>query len=236
MTRPTTSRLFGVTLLFLTGVLLWDLSGLDLPLARLAGTPGGFPWRDNRALLLVMHEGPRLLSWLLLFALFLMVRWPLGFLRRLDLAARLQLALTVLAGVITVSLIKNSSSTSCPWDLAEFGGMARHVSHLAWGVADGGPGRCFPAGHASAAFAYLGGWFALRRTAPVAARRWLWAAGVIGLLLGLGQQWRGAHYMSHTLWTAWLCWTVGLLVDLCAQALRRRRTARAATSRAVLKV
>jgi len=32
-------------------------------------------------------------------------------------------------------------------------------------------------------------------------------------VLGLAQQWRGAHYMSHTLWTAWVCWVTGLAVD-----------------------
>ncbi|MDP9899119.1 phosphatase PAP2 family protein [Variovorax ginsengisoli] len=223
MNRSSTPRLLVLTFAFLAIVLLWDLSGLDLPLARLAATPHGFPWRDSRALLLVMHEGPRLLSWLLLFALFVAVRWPVGFLRQVDLPARLQLAATVLVSVLAVSLIKSASSTSCPWDLAEFGGTARHVSHWAWGVADGGPGRCFPAGHASAAFAYLGGWFALRTGAPVAARRWLAVAIVVGFALGLGQQWRGAHYMSHTLWTAWVCWAVGLVIDLGVQAVRRQR-------------
>jgi membrane-associated PAP2 superfamily phosphatase len=43
-------------------------------------------------------------------------------------------------------------------------------------------------------------------------------------VLGLGQQLRGAHYMSHTLWTASLCWMAGLLLDLLMQ---RRRGARA---------
>ena len=28
--------------------------------------------------------------------------------------------------------------------------------------------------------------------------------------------------MSHTLWTGWLCWTTGWLVDLAAVALRPR--------------
>ena len=32
-----------------------------------------------------------------------------------------------------------------------------------------------------------------------------------GLLLGLTQTVRGAHYPSHTLWTAWICWTTGWL-------------------------
>ena len=38
---------------------------------------------------------------------------------------------------------------------------------------------------------------------------WLGAALVLGFGLGAVQQVRGAHYMSHTLWTAWLCWTIG---------------------------
>ena len=35
-----------------------------------------------------------------------------------------------------------------------------------------------------------------------------------GLLLGLAQQVRGAHYMSHTLWTAWFCWATAAGLDL----------------------
>ena len=85
---------------------------------------------------------------------------------------------------------------------------------------DGGAGHCFPAGHASAAFAYLAGWFVLRRSvARAVAMRWLAAALAAGLLLGLAQQVRGAHYMSHTLWTAWICWTVGLALEGLARWL-----------------
>jgi membrane-associated PAP2 superfamily phosphatase len=35
-----------------------------------------------------------------------------------------------------------------------------------------------------------------------------------GLLLGLAQQVRGAHYMSHTFWTAWFCWATAACLDL----------------------
>jgi hypothetical protein len=35
-------------------------------------------------------------------------------------------------------------------------------------------------------------------------------------MLGVSQQLRGAHYMSHTLWTAWICWVVGFAIDLAA--------------------
>ncbi len=80
-----------------------------------------------------------------------------------------------IACVLLIPLLKRHSLTSCPWDMAEFGGVARYVSHWHIGIVDGGPGRCFPSGHASSAFAFLSGWFALRRAYPRAARAW--AAG-----------------------------------------------------------
>ncbi|MGI4776828.1 MAG: phosphatase PAP2 family protein [Janthinobacterium lividum] len=207
------------TLALLTAVLLWDASHLDLVIARLAGSQAGFALRENHLVILVMHEIPRFASTAGVVALFLLAIRPLGFFRRLERRDRFQLAGTVLASVIAVSLVKNVSHTSCPWELQEFGGVARYVSHWAWGVNDGGTGRCFPAGHASAAFAWVGGWFVLRRYAPRGAAAWLGVAVALGFVLGLGQQWRGAHYMSHTLWTGWICWTVGLAIDMAMTRL-----------------
>jgi membrane-associated PAP2 superfamily phosphatase len=221
--RGATDRLlFSLTAIAFVLIGLWDVSGLDLVLARLAGGADGFAWRDDRAVVLGFHEIPRFLSMAGVVALAVAVRWPFGVLRRLDLRARLRLALSVLVALAVVSLLKNTSRSSCPWELAEFGGVATYVSHWDWGLRDGGPGRCFPAGHASAAFAFLAGWFALRRVAPGAATTWLVVTVIAGCVLGLAQQWRGAHYMSHTLWTAWVCWSVALAIDVVA----RRRGAR----------
>ena len=36
---------------------------------------------------------------------------------------------------------------------------------------------------------------------------------LVALALGLAQQWRGAHFMSHTLWSAVVCWLVAWLVQ-----------------------
>ncbi|MET0543919.1 MAG: phosphatase PAP2 family protein [Variovorax sp.] len=224
MVRTSVRGPLAVTLVLLAMVLAWDASGLDLAAAEWFGTPHGFAWRSSRPLVLWMHEVPRFASWALVLGLLASIRWPVGVLRRLDRIGRVQLAITVLASVIAVSLVKTSSHTSCPWDLQAFGGVARHVSHWKLGERDGGPGGCFPAGHASAAFAYVGGWFVFRRSAPVVARRWLAAASLIGLALGIGQQLRGAHYMSHTLWTAWICWSTGLLIDVLVARWRALRT------------
>src|SRR6218665_451834 len=49
---------------------------------------------------------------------------------------------------------------------------------------------------------------------PGVARWWLAGALLAGLVLGGAQQLRGAHFMSHTLWTGWLCWSTGWLCDL----------------------
>jgi membrane-associated PAP2 superfamily phosphatase len=180
-----------LTLAFFTVALVWDVSGLDLPLARLAGSHAGFPWRQNWLLVDVLHEGVRRLSWLLALGLCLGVWWPLGPLTRLAPARRLQLALTTLLAALAVTLLKAGNTTSCPWDLREFGGAARYVSHWS-GLADGGAGHCFPAGHATTGFCFFGGYFAFRGSDARQAWLWLAFAGLSGLLLGLAQQWRGA--------------------------------------------
>jgi membrane-associated PAP2 superfamily phosphatase len=201
-----------ITLALLALVLAWDTSGFDLPLARLAGSEHGFPWRDQWLLTGVLHDGARRLAWLVALVLCLAVWWPVGAFERLTTSQRLQLAVTVLLAPLAVSLLKSGSQTSCPWDLSTFGGFAAYTSH--WSLQpDGGGGHCFPAGHASSGFALMGGYFAVRATSLPAARRWLAAGAGSGMVLGLGQQWRGAHFMSHTLWSALVCWCVAWAID-----------------------
>lgn len=201
-----------VTLALLAAALAWDASGLDLPFAQLAGGASGFALRDNWLLVTFAHEGGRRFAWLFALVLCLAVWWPVGPLARIGQRERLQLASSTLLGALAVSVLKFGSHTSCPWELADFGGVARYVSH--WSLAgDGGAGHCFPAGHAASGFTFVGGYFAFRQTEPRVARRWLAAALAAGALLGLAQQWRGAHFMSHTLWSAVVCWGVACLLQ-----------------------
>lgn len=220
--RQRAARHWTWTLVGLLCLLAWDAAGQDLPLARAFGAASGFPFRDHWFFVQVMHEAPRRIAWLLVLALGLFAWRPVGALRHTSQADRLQLALTTLLSLVVVSLLKYTSTTSCPWDLAEFGGVARYASHWALGTLDGGGGKCFPAGHASAGFAFVGGYFALRHRLPRAARLWLACALLAGLALGWAQQVRGAHFLSHTLWTGWLCWTTGWLCDLTFRRLFQR--------------
>jgi membrane-associated PAP2 superfamily phosphatase len=213
-----------VTLALLAIALAWDASGLDLPLARLAGSASGFPWRDHWLLAGVLHEGGRRLAWLLAFALCLAVWWPRGPFVSLTQGDRLRFAVAALLGALAVSLLKVGSRTSCPWELSEFGGLVRYASH--WSLQpDGGVGHCFPAGHASSGFSFVAGYFAFRPSSARHARMWLAGALLAGLVLGLAQQWRGAHFMSHTLWSMVVCWVVACAVSLAwPRALREERS------------
>lgn len=190
---------------------LWDMTSLDLRLAHWFGTASGFPLRDHWLWSKVLHEGARRVAWTLQLVLLLSVWWPFGVLRSLTRRQRAHMFVAAMLCVMAISVLKDMNATSCPWDLAEFGGTAIYVSPWRWGVFDGGAGHCFPAGHASAAFCFLPGYFWLREKTPRAARIWLTTTLIAGFTIGLAQQIRGAHYLSHTLWTGWICWIIAAL-------------------------
>ncbi|MDB5945323.1 MAG: (acid phosphatase) superfamily protein-like protein [Ramlibacter sp.] len=201
------------SLLTLLLLIAWDASGLDLPVARAFSDGHHFPLQDHWLLTRVLHEGVLPVAWLLVGWITIGVWFPTFALKGLERRKRLGWALSTWLPLVVVNLMKITSKTSCPWDLTEFGGAALRVSHWAWGLSDGGPGHCFPAGHATAGFAFIAGYFAWHRTRPALARGWLLGGLVAGSVLGLSQQLRGAHYVSHTLWTAWLCWSIPCAIE-----------------------
>jgi membrane-associated PAP2 superfamily phosphatase len=231
----------------LVALLLWDASGLDLVVSGWFADAHGFAWRDAWWSRRLLHDDGRWLSAVLLVGGLLHAWWP-----RADApgtptrAERVGATVAVLASLILVPALKRASATSCPWDLAAFGGVASHVSHWRFGVADGGPGHCFPSGHAVAAFEFFGFAMLWRRRRPGVARAWLAVTLVAGTVFGFAQLARGAHYVSHTLWAAWLCGAIAIasqpqgaaattarrLLERVSRAGRRvRRVRRAAAAR-----
>lgn len=200
-------------------LLAWDASGADLAMTRWLAGPQGFPWRDAWLTRHALHDGGRLLSGVVLVITLLhSLRRPAAGPSR---AQRLGALGVVALGFLVVPSIKRVSATSCPWDLAEFGGTAAYVSHWQFGLADGGPGHCFPSGHAVAAFAFFAMYFLWRPHRPAVARAWLAATLVAGAAFGATQWLRGAHFPSHVLWSAWVCWTVAALSFSLAGWARR---------------
>lgn len=220
-------RDFAVAAAALLLLLAWDASGADLPLSRLFAGPGGFALRHHWLLETVLHDAAAGVLKLMFVVLGLNVWRPLPLIGAMSRTLRLRWWLLTLLCALAIALLKRHSLVSCPWSLAEFGGSAHRLAHgtLAawWGAGDGGPGRCFPAGHVSNAFAFVGGTLALRPVSARAARAWLLAVCALGALLGLTQLLRGAHFLSHSLWTAWICWTLSIAVWHGAEAAAARR-------------
>ncbi|MEN1957107.1 phosphatase PAP2 family protein [Luteimonas sp. MJ145] len=112
-----------------------------------------------------------------------------------------RLAVSVLVATGIVATLKQLTAVHCPWDLVRYGGTAL--------PGDGG-GACFPAGHAAAGYAWLA--LAFVPATPRGRRIGLAAGLAAGLVFGLDQQLRGAHFLSHDLWSAALCWAVAVVV------------------------
>lgn len=131
--------------------------------------------------------------------------WSAGFRGRMRVVA-----LSAVLVPLATSLLKHYSASHCPWDLLEFGGDRAYVGLFDAVPAFMPPGRCMPAGHASSAL-----WLV---SLALFARTRRGAAGVALAMLGFGfglgwvQQMRGAHFLTHTLWSVWIaCAVTGAL-------------------------
>jgi membrane-associated PAP2 superfamily phosphatase len=204
---PQAKRDLAITLAALGLLLVWEASGWDLAVAAWYGNAAGFALRDAWITRHVLHNGGRWLAGAALLAVTLLA-WRGEPVERGRHLAWLGL---VLACMALVPAIKRISSTSCPWDLQTFGGSVAYVPHWLMTAVDAGPGHCFPSGHAVAAFAFLPLYFQWRHERQRVALATLAAVLGCGLLFGWAQLARGAHFPSHTLWSAWLCWVVGAL-------------------------
>jgi membrane-associated PAP2 superfamily phosphatase len=212
-----------VTLVTLALLVALEWTPLDLVLARLSYDPAAsvFPLREHPVTTRIAHDGVKLVSVVVFAWIALSVLRPVGALRRLDRPRRVYLLAAAVACLVVVSLLKRGSALHCPWGLLEFGGAHPYL-RLFDPVPAGWPrGACFPAGHALSAFAYVGGWFAWRGVDRRVARYWLAAALLVGAFAGGSQQLRGAHFLSHTLWTAWLCWTLSAALAWTVRARLR---------------
>jgi membrane-associated PAP2 superfamily phosphatase len=204
--------------------LAWDMGGLDLLWAHDYGTAQGFVLKNAPVLQFWFHDVAQNIGRGLFIMGIILIGLPVGGFRRMRRADRAHMVLSTLLASLLIIVMKRFSSTSCPWSLTAFGGVAPYVGHWQWGVADGGGGHCFPGGHSSTGFSFIAASFWLRRAMPSWSVAMWWLATITGLLLGWVQQIRGAHFLSHTLWAWLLCAAVGLGYFYAVQRARLRRT------------
>lgn len=185
-----------------------------------------FPWRYAWITKFAIHRHLKVAQIVLGVCMWLVALWALrareGFLathrRRLWCVA-----VSFVAVPTTVAVLHRMSAMHCPWDVVDFGGYAPYFDLFTAAPPGMRAGRCFPASFVASgswmmSFAWL--WFPERRRLSVAIGLFAlaWAFG-----LGWVQQMRGAHFLSHTLWSLWVGWVVVLVVHFATGAWRESR-------------
>jgi membrane-associated PAP2 superfamily phosphatase len=205
--------------LFVMGLLIavWTISRGDQWLAdRIYAWQGG-RWALKKSFLTdhLIHDAGRnfiVVIWLGVFVTAIVARYREGWSK-----VRRPLAYLLLATVLSslfVSWIKSWSNMDCPWDLVRYGGTRPYVRFLELRPVGLPRGVCFPAGHASGGYIWFALYFFLCAVRP-SLRGWGLAVGLgLGMLFGISQQLRGAHFLSHDLWTATICWTISASLSL----------------------
>ncbi|MGH8492566.1 MAG: phosphatase PAP2 family protein [Moraxellaceae bacterium] len=196
-----------------------DLGGLDTRVENFYFDSARqlFPYRDQMLFSAVLHDGLRkLMVFVLLLLLFfvgllrLRPRWAL---RLPDFWSQVRLlpylTAVFVSGPLLVGALKQVTTRACPWSLAQYGGALPYGDFLhAQFFSLAAAGHCFPGAHASAGFV-------LFAFVPLVKQRWRATLAVLVFLLGLGMGWvqmmRGAHFLSHNLWSAVIGWSVMLL-------------------------
>ena len=113
---------------------------------------------------------------------------------------------SALITVAIVNLIKEYSALDCPWDLVRYGGEKTFINLFDPRIPGQSAGGCFPAGHASGAYCWLGLFFLARHFKPQWRFKVLGGVLMLGVIFGVAQQLRGAHFISHDLWTLYISW------------------------------
>ena len=170
-----------------------------------------FPLRDDVLLKDGLHDALRRVLWLsplaVMVCLILSVRrqgWSLRSRQWLWLLG------AQLATPLVVSLLKHHTSPICPWDSVQFGGQQIEPTFAF--VSGKLAGQCFPAGHPSGGWALIAYAYFWRDSRPRCSQIALCLALALGTLMAWVQIARGAHQLSHVLWSLWICWlTIWLL-------------------------
>jgi len=193
-----------------------ERNGVDLWLADRWFAFEGYHWalRNNWLVSQVIHhDGRELLAGLgLVMAILLALSYRLPRLRYWQRPMAYLLTCVVVLPAL-IAGFKRLSSAPCPWDLVRYGGGLPYHHNLSYFFGSTGAGHCFPAGHASGGFALLALYFAAYSHVRYPAI-YLLPGLLVGFTFAFGQEARGAHFISHDLWTLSLCWFGALALYL----------------------
>ncbi|WP_134056516.1 phosphatase PAP2 family protein [Rheinheimera aquimaris] len=200
--------------LYVIAWLLLDVAGGDIWLASKIYAIEGYQWSLQQHWLTesILHRGARQLNYVCC-AIVLIATVVANFKRAKykQLAdSLLALSLALLSAFVLVAYLKAITNIACPWDLAVFGGTEPYIHLLQKRPSYLPYKQCFPAGHASVGYAWVALYYFLKQVKPGWRFAGLATGLISGLVLGIAQQLRGAHFLSHDITTL-------LLSLLCAK-------------------
>lgn len=201
-----------VTALVFVSVII-EITGLDQALADFIYQWEGSQWqlKNEWFTAVFIHKGGKYFSIAMLLAIVILLL--LSYISKVLAAWKYRLKYLLLAtilGSLVVSVGKVITNISCPWDFSRYGGTQEYLPLIEqlW-VRNGN--QCFPAGHASAGFVWVALYFVGRHSQSL----WRWPALFfalsLGIVFGISQQLRGAHFLSHDIWSFGICWMVSLI-------------------------
>ncbi|NNH77616.1 phosphatase PAP2 family protein [Acinetobacter sp. ANC 5380] len=114
----------------------------------------------------------------------------------------------VILSTSIIGLLKSQSAHACPWN-----STIPTSQGFFWDFS-ASKGHCFPGGHASTGFALMTGYAVFRQSDKKRAYFFLVSGCILGFAMGWAQMMRGAHFLSHNLWTAWIIWLVNVVFYL----------------------
>ncbi len=130
------------------------------------------------------------------------LKWQNWYIRRWEFGYFFSMVVLTTA---SIGILKSQSAHACPWDMT----IPTHNGIL-WDFS-ATAGHCFPGGHASSGFALMAGYFVYRISNRKRAYFLLIGAVILGLAMGWAQMMRGAHFLSHNLWTGWIIWCINVI-------------------------
>lgn len=193
-------------IIFLGLMVLFHETSLDEKIALQFYVHSEWIYRDNFFLEKILHKGGVLFSTAILVGLigYFIYLWP-----KQDQKQRRDyvgyIVISSIISIVVVFFLKRWTTFPCPWNSLDFGGGNLRPSIWQMFSPNLPAAHCFPGGHSSGGYAFLSVYFG--HLFIFGKRKWstLIPGVVIGVIFGMTQQFRGAHFMSHDMATISLC-------------------------------
>jgi len=148
----------------------------------------------------------------IVFGLLTLIAFGLSFKRSALVPYRQRLLMVALSLILVPTIVagsKNITNVHCPWATDRYGGDQPYVKvleHYPPGDYPRRVGKCFPAGHPTGGFALMSLFFVF--STAKSQRRALALGLTTGWIMGGFQMLKGAHFLSHVIFSMIASWMV----------------------------